>query len=616
MPDIRVVAEVDNVVRDRLKKAQPEIEASLAKIAEGNPLAAEPSTRRRVDRLQTKAGLSREEATMISAAVDAEDAAAGAKFTAAKSPGPEAIRGSTLDFIGVAFLERGRRAADAVGRVAYLNGGPQGTGFLVTPRLFLTNHHVIESATAASRFQVQFDYEYDRFDHARNPTAFFFDPELRFVTDGIEGLDYTLIGVGERRSGSRALDEFGFIPLSDADDKHMLGELANLIQHPEGRFKELVLRENQLVARDETLQVLHYVADTEQGSSGSPVFNNEWEPIALHHWGGAWHEVMGTSGQPLASEINEGIRISAIVAELRKRNLSGAHPAVSQALDIWSRTGRRLEQAAPILASEDLSLGGDRTDPAADAGARPATRHNADGSVTWTFPIEVSVRAPLMTPALGLAPPPEKPTIVPSGAPRAEAARWTTENFDDRGGYEPGFIRGFVVPLPDFHSVPFRVAKNQLAAHDDDPHELRYHHFSIVMNADRRLACFTAVNIDGSRIKAVKREDKMVIDDPTLTDLGVESIGADGAEASDAFRPDRRILPEEQMTKPCYDNQKGPSAWRSPMSRPSRRRLKCCSRRRTISACSRRSTVSSPGAISTWAAWCRPTPLPAPSCSR
>jgi endonuclease G len=75
MPDIRVIAEVENVVRDRLKKAQPEIEASLAKIAEGNPLAAEPSARRRVDRLQTKAGLSREEATMISAAVDAEDAA-------------------------------------------------------------------------------------------------------------------------------------------------------------------------------------------------------------------------------------------------------------------------------------------------------------------------------------------------------------------------------------------------------------------------------------------------------------------------------------------------------------------------------------------------------------
>ena len=78
------------------------------------------------------------------------------------------------------------------------------------------------------------------------------------------------------------------------------------------------------------------------------------------------------------------------------------------------------------------------------------------------------------------------------------------------------FIQDFVVPLPRFDSVPFLVAKNQLAAHGDDPHLLHYRHFSIVMNADRRLACFTAVNIDGTSIKAVKREDKKVIDDPTL----------------------------------------------------------------------------------------------------
>ena len=101
-----------------------------------------------------------------------------------------------------------------------------------------------------------------------------------------------MIAIGKRRSGQRALTEFGFLSLSDASDKHMLGEIANVVQHPDGRFKELVLRENHLVARDETLSVLHYVADTEQGSSGSPVFNNEWEPIALHHWGGPWHEVM------------------------------------------------------------------------------------------------------------------------------------------------------------------------------------------------------------------------------------------------------------------------------------------------------------------------------------
>jgi endonuclease G len=139
--------------------------------------------------------------------------------------------------------------------------------------------------------------------------------------------------------------------------------------------------------------------------------------------------------------------------------------------------------------------------------------------------------------------------------PGAEAAAWKSEDFSDRGGYEPGFIPGFVVPMPELDDVPGRPAENQLAEAGDDPHELRYHHFSIVMNADRRLAYFTACNIDGSRARAVVREDKSVIEDPTLKDLGVESIGAEGAEASDAFSPDRRILPEEQMNKPFYDKQ-------------------------------------------------------------
>jgi endonuclease G, mitochondrial len=78
------------------------------------------------------------------------------------------------------------------------------------------------------------------------------------------------------------------------------------------------------------------------------------------------------------------------------------------------------------------------------------------------------------------------------------------------------------------------------------------------MNAERRLAYFTACNIDGSRTKAINREDKTVIDNPTLDDLGVESIGAEGAEASDDFSPDRRIDLDEQMNRPFYQRQKVP----------------------------------------------------------
>lgn len=557
--DIQTFGNVELVVRERLKKTRPEIEESLARIAEGNPLAAEPQRRRRVERLQVKAQLSREEAEMISTAIEASaaPARAGRKPAAAAKPaGPEAIQGSTLDFVGVAFLERGRRAADAVGRVAFLNEMPQGTGFLVGPSLFLTNHHVIPTPQDAARFQIQFDYERDRLNELRMPTSYLLDPTLCFVTDGIDGLDYTLVGIGERRRGPRLLDEFGFLVLSNAGDKHMLGEIANLVQHPDGRFKELVLRENHLVARDETLHVLHYVADTEQGSSGSPVFNNEWEPIALHHWGGPWHEVMGTDGQPLAREINEGIRISAIVDDLEKRldTFDAASRAtVSKLLDTWQEAGRLKLQPAPSGGSEAEGQApkqaGKAERPVEDA-AR--SRLNADGSVTWTFPIEINVRAPLAaaTVAGGASP------AGGDRGPRAEAASWKTENFDDRGGYEPGFIPGFVLPLPNHAGAPGRAAQNQLAKPGDDPFELRYHHFSVVMNAARRLAYFTACNIDGARIKAINRDDKSVIDEPSLKDLGIESLGDLGAEASDDFRPDRRILPEEQMNRPFYEKQK------------------------------------------------------------
>ena len=557
MVDVRTFAEVERVVRERLERTRPEIETSLGHIANGNPLAAEPSPTRRVNRLQAKANLSRDEAQIIAAAIDMASTEEG-KVAAAKAAGPEAILGSTLDFVGIAFLERGRRVADAVGRVAFRNEKPQGSGFLVGPRLFLTNHHVIASQADAARFQVQFDYEHDRFNRIRTPTTFVFDPELCFVTDGIDGLDYTLIGIGERRTGVRALDDFGYIPLSDASDKHMLGEIANVIQHPDGRFKEVVLRENHLVARDETLQVLHYVADTEQGSSGSPVFNNEWEPIALHHWAGQWREVMGRDGQALSREINEGIRISAIVRDLRDRvaRLSDTtRSAVSKVVALWDETARSTGEAAAPVAGP--VKGGTATGKVAEETVKSGARLNADGSITWTFPIEISVRAPLV--AASLATSTEPGSLAGRKADgRAEAARWESEDFSDRGGYEPGFIPGFVLPLPRHDGAPGRAAKNLLTEAGDDPFELRYHHFSIVMNAERRLAYFTACNIDGSRAKAINRDDKTVIDNPTLDDLGVELIGAEGAEASDDFSPDRRIDLDEQMNRPFYERQKVP----------------------------------------------------------
>jgi endonuclease G, mitochondrial len=536
---------LDALVESRVAAASDQIEKSLKQIAAGNPLGAEGQNTRMVDRLQVKAGVPRQQAEALAAGIEATARAVETGREPAPSPdGREAIWGSTLDFLGVNFLARGRRAADAVARVAFRDGRPQGTGFLVAPGLFITNNHVVSSAVDAAQFCAEFDYETGPTGETLPVTRFSFDPARCFVFDRVDALDFTLIALGDRIYGDRALEEYGFLALSDAADKHMLGEVANIVQHPQGRMKEVVLRENQLVARDELNEVLHYIADTEAGASGSPVFNNQWEPIALHHWGAPWRE--GRSASGVQREVNEGIRISAIVKFLRAAapGLSGpAAELVRSALKIWQAAPRGSESAAPPRASG----AGDRR-PATDQGPRI----DPDGRVTWTIPIELSLRLPGDLSASRAPVVPEQIPAAPRATGAAAERRGAQEDFSDRNGYEPGFIPGFIAPLPKI-AATHRAARNLLAASGDDPHELRYHHFSIVMNADRRLAFFTACNIDGASIKAINRQDKTVIDDPTLDDLGVESLGA---EASDAFRPDPRVAPGEQMTREFYEAQK------------------------------------------------------------
>lgn len=84
-----------------------------------------------------------------------------------------------------------------------------------------------------------------------------------------------------------------------------LDEFVNIIQHPNGGAMEVSLRFNQVVAVRE--QRIYYLADTEEGSSGSPVFDDSWRLVALHHSGG---ELDGNGN--LTRAANVGIPVSAI----------------------------------------------------------------------------------------------------------------------------------------------------------------------------------------------------------------------------------------------------------------------------------------------------------------
>jgi len=78
-------------------------------------------------------------------------------------------------------------------------------------------------------------------------------------------------------------------------------------------------------------------------------------------------------------------------------------------------------------------------------------------------------------------------------------------DYADRGGYDPAFLP-HPLPLP----VPGAAAAPHASA------ELRYHHFSVVMHRRRRLALFTACNIDGRLSRRPERDGDRWFLDPRL----------------------------------------------------------------------------------------------------
>ncbi|MFC6661913.1 trypsin-like peptidase domain-containing protein [Deinococcus multiflagellatus] len=309
----------------------------------------------------------------------------------------------TNDLLGVAYLDLARAAADAVARVVLggARGRPAGygTGWLCSPRVLVTNHHVLSSPEDARGAQAEFGYELRPDGTLRERVTLTLDPDTLFVTS--EALDYTLVAVrGETQP-------FGYLPLLDAPDKHVVGEALSIIQHPGGEPKQVALRENRLV--DRLPDFLHYETDTAPGSSGSPVFNDAWEVVALHHSGvprtDAQGRVLRRDGRVASPNdpdteldwiANEGVRISRLVADLRARP-EAASPLLSEVLNA-PRPAPRQERGEPGPGAIHLGT------------VTPAP----DGRVTFPVTLSLQVAPPAPAPV-----PETRPYLDPDDAAQA-----------------------------------------------------------------------------------------------------------------------------------------------------------------------------------------------------
>jgi V8-like Glu-specific endopeptidase/tetratricopeptide (TPR) repeat protein len=83
-----------------------------------------------------------------------------------------------------------------------------------------------------------------------------------------------------------------------------------VIGHPGGGTLSFSLADNELLDYEDGGRLLHYRTPTEGGSSGSPIFNQDWRLIGLHHAGG--DEMQRLNGQSGTYQANEGIRFDRI----------------------------------------------------------------------------------------------------------------------------------------------------------------------------------------------------------------------------------------------------------------------------------------------------------------
>lgn len=436
------------------------------------------------------------------------------------------------DLLRVNYLKRGELAAAAVGRIDvpsdFGGSGCWGTGFLITPRLMITNNHVIGDKEAAARAVIEFGYERDENGQFKVSRRFRLDPENAFFTVPSDGLDFTLVAVMERsEDGAASLDDYGFLRLEPGRRKVQKGEFVTVIQHPNGEEKFIAIRENKV------LQIggegggfregfLWYVSDTAPGSSGAPVFNDDWQVVAIHHSGVPETKVEGgvtkyvrTSGDLVTAEearelpddllkwvANEGIRVSAMLAKIRE-----------------------LQQAAPNPYPLVKALLDD-----ADGIAPLTGRHERVSIVAPSTPAVLPSAAPAAAEAAGRQP---RPHVHP------------LNYYSGRLGYNPDFL-GQTVPLPILTEKALRFGK--VAEVQGSPNgELRYEHFSIVFNASRRLAFFTAVNIDGAQSVSLARGSDRWSYDPRLPleiQVGDELYGSEpGGNYFDRGHLVRRLDP-------------------------------------------------------------------------
>lgn len=395
-----------------------------------------------------------------------------------------------------------KAAIPAIGRIE-LPGHPSmpygGTGFVVGPGLLMTNRHVAEIFCgglgvrgmvfrSGQRAGIDFKQE------AIGGSQFL---EVRGIVMIHPYWDMALLKVDGLPAGLAPLK------LSITDPDQLKGKDVAVIGYPafdprnnagvqnqvfNGVYNVKRLMPGKLNGRDKITSFGKEVpsakhdSSTLGGASGSAVVDIASGQIVALHFAGIYLKT--NYGVPTADLARDAKVVDAGV------NFAGSVPTANGPWGQWWSSTEGVEAAAaPVAPAADGAAGAGAADGDVQ---RVAVSAAAGDGARWTIPIEVSINVGAAVQASGGAPAAAPPAAGGDGEVTEKAVEPVHEDdYANRKGYDPNFL-GIEVPLP----TPANL--DELAKLDDGGHVIPYHHFSVVMHRPRRLALFTASNVDAN----------------------------------------------------------------------------------------------------------------------
>ncbi|WP_035642731.1 serine protease [Bradyrhizobium sp. ORS 375] len=212
----------------------------------------------------------------------------------------EQIIGTQSTLVPVSYLEIGTIRARAVARIRLPNGS-SGSGFLTSHNVIITNNHVLPSVELTRSAIVQFNYQKSPNGMDNPVDEYNLIPDDMFCTS-VED-DWTAVRIAGNPNaiwGSLSVTQSA-VPAT--------GDRVNIIQHPGGGPKQVSCLANVVVYVGGGR--LQYLTDTLPGSSGSPVFDRDWNVVAVHH-----ASLTSNASSNNTYLRNEGILIDRVVAGL------------------------------------------------------------------------------------------------------------------------------------------------------------------------------------------------------------------------------------------------------------------------------------------------------------